>query len=422
MAAKALEGIRILDPTQVWAGPTCTKILGDLGADVIKVESARRMDIARGEANPTPGGQTLYPGSNPGEMPWNRAGHYADRNRSKRSICLDLTHPKGVEAFKRLALNCDVVMENYRQGVMARFGLSYEDLKAIKPDIIMVTLASQGSTGPEAAYGSFGVTLEQTAGVASITGYIGGQPTTSGALFPDPVVAISSIGLVLAAVRERRRTGKGVYIDLSQREMTTSIVGGMIMDYTMNGRSWHPIGNRHPVYAPQGVYRCLGHDMWLAISVEDDQQWAALANTIGHPEYVDDPRFADVVGRRKHHDELDEIINAWTSGRDAYIVMFMLQRAGVPAGVVSKGKHLVRDPHLVGRDFWEYSGNTPDENLPYLSRPFKFSKTPAYTQNAAPPLGEHTEEVLRDVGGFSDAEIRELAELGITENDPRKFV
>ena len=422
VAPKALEGIRILDPTQVWAGPTCTKILGDLGADIIKVEAARRTDIARGDPKPLPGGQGLYPGGDPGTEPWNRAGLYSDRNRSKRSVALDLTHPKGVETFKRLAANCDVVMENYRQGVMASFGLSYDDLKKVKPDIIMVTLASQGSTGPEAAYGSFGVTLEQTAGVAAITGYLGGQPSTSGALFPDPVVAIASVGLVLAAVREHRRTGNGMYLDLSQREMTTSILGDMVMDYTMNGRAWGPVGNRHRFHAPQGVYRCLGTDMWVAISVESDEEWANLAGAIGRPELADDERFTDVVGRRRHHEELDQILDAWTTPRDPYVVMFALQKAGVPAGVVSKGESLVRDPHLVSRGFWEYSGRTSADTLPYLSRPFKFSRTPAYTQAPAPRLGEHTEEVLRTVGGMSDAEIRELAELGILEDNPLKFV
>ena len=207
----------MLDPSQVWAGPTCTKILGDLGADVIKVESARRMDIARGLAhNPSEGGG-IYPQNDPGPDPWNRDGKYADRNRSKRSICLDLTHRRGIDAFKRIAARSDVVIENFRQGVMARFGLAYPDLRAVRPDIIMVTMGSQGATGPESRYGSFGVTLEQTAGVASITGYRGGNPSTSGVLFPDPLVAVVSVGFILAALHQRRQSGEGVYIDLSQR-------------------------------------------------------------------------------------------------------------------------------------------------------------------------------------------------------------
>ncbi len=416
-----LEGIRILDPSQVWAGPTCTKLLGDLGADVIKVESARRMDIARGDARAVVGGMGFYPENDLGPDPWNREGKYADRNRSKRSICLDLTHPRGVDAFKRIAAQSDIVIENYRQGVMDRFGLGYQDLRKVRPDIIMLTMASQGATGPEAAYGSFGVTLEQTAGVASVTGYLGGDPSTSGVLFPDPLVAVVSVGLVLAALRQRRTTGEGVYIDLSQREMTTSILGDMVMDYTMNGRTWGPMGNRHRTFAPQGVYPCRGTDTWLAISIETNEDWAVLVRTMGQPELADDPRYADVAGRRAHHDELDTLITTWTSGRDAFITMSTLQALGVPAGVVEDGEHLVSDPQLVARDFWEYSGHSLAETRPYLSRSFKFSKTPGSTRFPAPLLGAHTTEVLRDVAGMSEAEIAELDELGVTENDPLTF-
>ncbi|MBM4410725.1 MAG: CoA transferase [Chloroflexi bacterium] len=419
--ALPLEGIRILDPSQVWAGPTCTKILGDLGADVIKVESARRMDIARGDARAAPGGMGFYPENDPGPDPWNREGKYADRNRSKRSICLDLTHPRGVDAFKRIAAHCDVVVENYRQGVMDRFGLGYNDLKKVRPDIIMLTMASQGATGPEAAYGSFGVTLEQTAGVASVTGYLGGDPSTSGVLFPDPLVSVVSVGFILAALRQRRQTGEGVYIDLSQREMTTSILGDMVMDYTMNDRAWEPIGNRHRTFAPQGIYQCRGSDVWIAISVETDRDWAAFAQTMGRPELIDDPRYATVIGRREHHDELDSLITAWTSVRDAFITMSTLQAAGVPAGVVEKGEDLVSDPQLVARGFWEYTGHTPAETRPYLSRPFKFSKTPGFTRFPAPLLGADTAAVLRDIAGMSDAEIAELDGLGVTEDDPLTF-
>lgn len=419
--ALPLEGIRILDPSQVWAGPTCTKILGDLGADVIKVESARRMDIARGDARAVAGGMGFYPDNEVGADPWNREGKYADRNRSKRSICLDLTNPRGVDAFKRIAANSDVVIENFRQGVMERFGLGYEDLRKVRPDIIMLTMASQGATGPEAAYGSFGITLEQTAGVASITGYAGGDPSTSGVLFPDPLVSVVSVGLVLAAIRQRRKTGEGVYIDLSQREMTTSILGDMVMDYTMNGRTWAPLGNRHHSFAPQGVYPCRGTDIWLAVSVETDHDWVALAETIGHPELAGDPRYASAAGRRKHHDELDALITEWTSGRDAFIAMSTLQAAGVPAGVAENGEHLVSDPQLVSRGFWEYSGHTPAEVRPYLSRSFKLSKTPGFTRFPAPLLGAHTTEVLRDVAGMTEAEIGELDELGVTENNPLLF-
>lgn len=422
MTRMALEGLRVLDVTHVWAGPMCTRLLADMGADVIKVESARRTDTGRGEANPRGGPGSTYPDGIPGERPWNRAAHVNERNRSKRDICLDLTHPRGVEAFKRLVANCDVVVESFRSGVMARFGLGYRDLVKVKPDIIMVSLSSQGSTGPESSYGSFGATLEQTAGLASVTGYLGGDPTTSGTFFPDPVVALLSVGTILAAVRQRQTTGRGTYVDLSQREATTSIIGEAIMEYTMNGRALGPIGNRDRVFAPQGVYRCAGDDMWIAISVRSDEEWAALANVIGEPTLAEDPRFADVVARRAHHDDADAIIGAWTATRDAFAVMAALQRVDVPAGVVEQGQHLLEDPHLNARGFWETVTHPEAGTAPFLSRPFQFSKTPGTTRRHAPLLGEHTEEVLREVGGMSDAEIAELAELGVTENNPRAVV
>jgi benzylsuccinate CoA-transferase BbsF subunit len=254
MTRMALDGLRILDVTHVWAGPLCCRMLADMGADVIKVESARRMDTGRGEANPRGGPGSTCPDGVPGERPWNRAAHVNDRNRTKRDVCLDLTHPHGVEAFKRVVKHCDVVVESFRSGVMDRFGLGYRHLTEIKPDIIMVSLSSQGSTGPERHYGSFGATLEQTGGIASITGYLGGDPTTSGTFFPDPVVAVLAVGTILAAVRQRQRTGRGTYVDASQREATTMLIGDVVMDYTMNGRRHGPIGNRDHLYAPQGVY------------------------------------------------------------------------------------------------------------------------------------------------------------------------
>ena len=412
----ALEGLRVLDVTQVWAGPTCTKILADMGAQVIKVESAKRTDSSRGDALGTAG---IYPDGEPGERPWNRAGLHNDRNRSKVSVCLDLTHPKGVETFKRLVAQCDVVTESFRNGVMDRFGLGYEALKAVKPDIIMVSLSSQGGTGPERSYGSYGATLEQTAGIASLTGYLGGSPTTSGTFFPDPVVAMLGIGTILAAVRQQRLTGRGTYIDLSQREVTTSILGEMIMDYTMNGRTWGPMGNRHPVYAPQGVYLCAGDDAWIAITVRSDAEWAALARAIGRDDLATAEEFATAAARRQRHDEVDSIITQWTQMRPVREVMELLQSARVPAGIAERGSEILADPHLNARNFWETVDDPEGGRHTYLSRPFKFSKTPAATRRHAPLLGEHTDQILRDVAGLTDAEIKELDTLGVTANDPR---
>jgi len=419
MSKNALEGLRVLDLTQVWAGPTCTKILGDLGAEIIKIESGRRMDISRGGTTAN-SGAGLYPDGDPGDEPWNTSGLYTDRNRSKISACLDLTHPKGVEVLKKLVEKSDVVIESFRSGVMERFGLSYEDLKLIRKDIIMVSLASQGGSGPERSYGSFGATLEQTAGIASFTGYLGGDPRTSGTFLPDPMVAFLAIGIVLSAIEQRRTTGKGTFVDLSQREVTTGVVGEMVMDYTMNGRKWGPNGNRDNVFAPQGVYKCYGDDSWIAISVRTDDEWNTFSEMLNlSSEQVN--TFSTVSQRFAQHDELDRLITQWSQDKDAHEVMHALQMVGIPAGVSLTGEQILADEHLNDREFWEEVDHPMVGRRPFLSRPFKFSKHPASTRSHAPLLGAHTDYVLRDIAGLSDEEITELSDLGITSNDPTAF-
>lgn len=413
----ALEGLRVVDLSQVWAGPLALKLLGDMGADVIKVESGRRTDTARGDPNPQ-ASSAIYPDDDPGDEPWNRAGLFNDRNRSKRGICLDLTMPSGIATLKRLIAASDVVAESYRFGVLERLGAGYEAIREVKPDIVYVSFSSQGATGPERSYGSYGAILEQTAGIASITGYRDGPPKTSGTFFPDPVVAMLGVGAILAAVRRRDRTGEGTFVDLSQREVTTSIVPEMLLDYTMNGRVRGPQGNRHDVHAPQGVYPSAGEDEWITITVRSDEEWRALARLIGGPELASDARLATLLGRRRRHDELDALIAAWTRERESREVMEQLQALGVAAGMVHRGDTLLEDPQLVERGFWEPVDHPAAGLIPHLSRPFKLSRTPGWTPRPAPMLGEHTEEVLRDVAGLSESEIADLAALGVTRNVP----
>jgi crotonobetainyl-CoA:carnitine CoA-transferase CaiB-like acyl-CoA transferase len=413
----ALQGLRIVDLSQVWAGPLALKILGDMGADVIKVESGRRTDSARGPADPKASG-AIYPNDDPGPRPWNRAGLFNDRNRSKRGICLDLTMPEGVETLKRLVAVSDVVVESYRFGVLERLGAGYEAMRAVKPDIVYISFSSQGANGPEREYGSYGAILEQTAGIASITGYRGEAPTGSGTFFPDPVVAMLGVGTILAAVRQRDSTGEGMFVDLSQREVTTSIVPELLMDYTMNGRSQGPQGNRHEVYAPQGVYPSSGDDAWVALSVRSDVEWLALAELIGGIELVEDERFSTLLARRANHDDVDELISSWTCERDPRTATDRFQSLGIASGIVHRGDTLLADPQLVARNFWEPIDHPEAGRIPHLSRPFKHSRTPGSTPLPAPMLGQHTYEVLRDVVGMSEEEIDELDVLGVTRNVP----
>jgi len=415
-----LSGVRILDLTHVWAGPLAMRILASFGAEVIKVESTRRYDMSRGEAVAGPGAGRvfIYPNADPGDEPWNREARFIERNYNKLGLTLDLTRPAGVELFKRLVRVSDVVVESFRVGVMANFGLDYPQLRAVKPDIIMVSLSSQGQTGPESGYGSFGAVLEQTGGLAAITGYEPDAPTATGTFIPDPVVAALAAGLVVAALHFRRRTGLGLYIDLSQRETVTAIVGEVIMDYVMNGRVQRPMGNRHPTMAPHGVYPCAGEDRWVAIAVEDDAQFAALCRLMGRPELAEDPRFADVVSRRRSQDELDLIIAEWTRQHDHLDLMYRLQAAGVPAGAVLDGRELLADPHLKARQFFRELDQPGVGRYPVSFGGLKLHRTPAQILRPAPRLGEHNEYILENLLGLTREEILTLEGEGVIGRVP----
>ena len=339
MTPPALAGLRILDMTQIAAGPYATLLLGFMGAEIIKVESCSRMDINRGLARPTPETYRMYPQGIPGERPWNRSAHHIHRNVNKRSVTLDLASAQGKELFVKLTAICDALIENYRASVLDRLGLSYPQLCAVNPRLVYVKISSQGATGPETDYGSLGSTLEQTAGLASVTGYEDGRPLMTNETYPDPVVGILAVGALMAALLRRRRTGKGTFIDLSQREVAVALLGEAVVDYSLSGRLAAPIGNRHPLMAPHGVYPCQRDDLWVAIAVGSDAEWRGLCHAIGQPELVEDARFATLPGRWQNQRELDDILSAWTRGHSHYQAMHILQDHGVPAGpVVTAGE------------------------------------------------------------------------------------
>ncbi|GIT43233.1 MAG: hypothetical protein Ct9H300mP11_11690 [Chloroflexota bacterium] len=236
---------------------------------------------------------------------------------------------------------------------MDRLGLGYDIVSQINPGLIYMKISSQGATGPEANYGSLGSTLEQTAGLASITGYEDGLPLMTNLVYPDPVVGILSFGALMTALRRRFRTGSGCLVDLSQREATTMLLGESIVEFSVTGRIASTMGNRHRDYAPQGVYRCSGEDMWTAISVTSEEEWQQLCKAMGEPDLADDARFVDAQSRRKNHDDLDSIISNWTETQDHYQVMHVLQKQGIAAAPVLKGGEVINDPHLESRGFWD---------------------------------------------------------------------
>jgi crotonobetainyl-CoA:carnitine CoA-transferase CaiB-like acyl-CoA transferase len=401
MARLPLEGIRVLDLSQVWAGPACTSILASLGAYVIKVEGMSRLDISH----------ILLTAENQFTLElWNRGPYYHSRNPGKRGITLDLLAPEGIELIRRLVPACDVLIEAFSPRVMANFGLTYEVLRELKPDLIMMSMAGYGQTGPYSDYGAYGMGLEPASGIASITGYRDGGPTRTGVSFTDPIAGIAAAAAVLMALRHRQRTGQGQYIDMSQQETAIPFMGAALMEYQMTGRIPGPRGNRGPVAAPQGCYRCKGDDDWLVVSIGDDEEWASFCKAVGRPEWQEDERFATVLARHKNHDTLDALIEEWTRGQDHIEAFHLLQKAGVKAAPVLNGKELLLDPHLQERHHFDVLDHPADLGPRPVGRNLiaKFDRMDPKPDRAAPSMGEHNAEVLQGLAGVSDEELADL--------------
>ena len=335
-----------------------------------------------------------------------------------RTVTLDLAEPKGKELFLGLIKVCDVLVENYRSSVMDRLGLGYDSVSRANPQLIYLKISSQGATGPEANYGSLGSTLEQTAGLASITGYEDGLPLMTNEVYPDPVVGILSFGALMAALRRRRQTGRGCLVDLSQREVTSMLLGESVLDFSVTGRIAATMGNKHRDIAPQGVYSCLGEDMWVAVSAGTDDEWLGLCRAMGRHELAGDPRFKDTGSRQANHDALDEIISSWTRGLDHYQAMHLLQAEGVPAGAVLKGSETIIDPHIEARGFWDVVDHPEAGIYKQTTTPWILSKSPRQPTVPAAGLGEHNYQVLGGLLGLSISEIDTLVEQGITGDVP----
>lgn len=426
---RALDGVRILDLSQVAIGPYATLLLASLGAQVIKVESHRRADTSRGPVQPvTPSQMNQYPDKEPGEHPWNRTAFFNQRNRGKLGVTVDFSMPSGKGIVKHLAAISDAVVENFRASVLDRQGLGWEVLRQANPQLVYLKLSSQGVDGPERDYGSLGSTLEQTGGIASVTGYDDGVPLLTNETYPDPVAGILGAGALIAGLRRVRQTGRGQFIDLSQREVTATMLGEAMMDYALNGRVAAPIGNRHPSIAPHGVYPCRdtrpppseGHPpgRWIAIAVENDAQWRGLCAALGDPAWTVAPRFATVNGRLQHQREIDAHLSAWTANHDHIALTELLQQHGVPAGAVLDGTELLADRHLRERGWWDQV--TPTEvgrSFPMIGPPWRMSASPNLPLSPAPCLGEHNDVVLRQLLGIDDQRYATLQAEGVISTE-----
>lgn len=402
------KGIRVADFAWVGVGPLVSKYLADHGAEVIRIESGVRPEPLR-RAPP-------FVDDQPG---LDNSGYYADFNSSKLCCSLNMQHPKGVELAKRLIAECDIVTESFTPKAMRAWGLTYEDLREIRPDIIMISMPMYGSTGPWSMWQGYGHVLQAAAGISHLTHYPGEEPIGTGVAYTDFLVPHFAAAALIAALDHRQRTGEGQNIDFGQLEAALHATETMLLDYSVNGREQQALGARHLEHAPHGTYQCAPRgdddDRWIAIACTGDDEWRALAETAGHPEWAEDARFRTRLDRLSRQDELDAAIAAWTRTQHAESLMAALQAAGVPAGVVQTPEDLRSDPQLEHRGhFWMLDHPTMGRRA-YDGPSFRLSATPANLHKAAPLLGEDNEYVWKQIARLTDDEYVELLIDGALE-------
>jgi benzylsuccinate CoA-transferase BbsF subunit len=399
-----LEGIRIADFTWIGAGSFTTKLFADHGADVIKIESADRLDPLRGSRPYAEG----VPGIN-------RSGYFADRNSNKKSITLNLKTAEGQALARKLIETSDIVANNFTPGTMEKFGLGYEDVKKIRRDVIYLAMSMAGSSGPEHKYLGFGLTIGALTGIQFLSGLPDKEPAGTGTNFPDHIPnPCHAAFAVLAALRHRRRTGRGQYIDVAQTEPTVALLGPTMMDCAANGNVPGRMGNQRTDCAPHGVYPCRGADRWIAISAWQDEAWKGLVAALPEADALHAKKFSALHDRLANRDDLDAALARATSRYEAEELMTKLQNHGVSAGVVWTAEDIVEhDRQLRHRSHWIRLQHPEMGEAIYNAPPFRIGGHAETVRLPAPLLGQHTDEICRDVFGMDDAEIAGLRQSGV---------
>jgi crotonobetainyl-CoA:carnitine CoA-transferase CaiB-like acyl-CoA transferase len=402
----ALDGARVLDLTAWQAGPTLAMILGDFGADVVKIEAPTRLDGWRGPAGLlTDQGYEKHP-------------LWLSVNRNKRGISLDLKSGRGRELFLRLVADADVVAENFTPRVMASFDLDYETLCAVNERIIVVALSGFGATGPWRDYSAFAFPTEEISGLAFPNGARGGPPMLAGHSVTDVFAGAMGTVAVLAALHRRERTGRGNYIDLSQIETLTTFLAAELVDAQINGRDAERRGNDRDHAVPHGVFPCLPDGNWVAVVARHDDDWRRLCAVMVRDDLAADPELATLTGRLANRCAVDDAVAGWTSTRDGVEIAESLQAVGVPASAAMKPSMLLADEQLSHTEFFPVIDRAIVGAHPYPGPVVRLAKTPATFDRPAPLYGEHTDEVLRDLLGLTDDEVDELYAAGVTSQEP----
>jgi benzylsuccinate CoA-transferase BbsF subunit len=403
MKSRPFEGVNVLDFTWTGVGPQGVNYLMFYGATAIKVESRKRPDTLRNLGPFKDGIPNLE-----------RSYYFTFAQPAKKyDITLNLDHPKGIELAKRLVAWADVVAESFATGAMEKWGLDYDNLKKIKPDIIMLRTCMHGHTGPLAKQHGQGFILTALSGLDAVTGWPDRPPAGLYGAFTDHVAPLFNAISLIAALDYRRRTGKGLYIDQSQHEAVLHWAIPLILDYTVNHREPQANGNRLAYAAPHGIYPCQGDDRWCAIAVFTDDEWESFCKVIKNPTLAKDPKFATLLNRKKNEDELDKIVEEWTIKHTPEEVMSLTQAAGVTAGVVANAKDQAEDPQLEHYHFFNEREHPETGKLSIYHGPlFKLSKTP-HELGRPPLLGEDNDYVYTKLLGLSDEEFVQLIAEGV---------
>ena len=380
-----LKGVRVLDLSWIIAGPTATRFLAMMGAEVIKVGSARRPD------------------------PSTRGAPFQAYNQSKLYAALNISRPEGLELTMRLVSVSDIVIENFAAGVIERLGLGYDALRQAKPDIIMLSSSGTGHSGPDKNYVAYGSLLQYYTGWNAISGYPDSEPIKGG-LWADPWVGMELAMVAAAALNHRVVTGEGNYVDFSMAEALTASIPEALLDYQMNDRVPEPMGNADHHHAPHSVYRCKGDDRWLAIAVTNYEEWRALCGVIGRHDLSDDVALTDTKGRSEQQKRIDAAITAWSQQHEDYEAMRILQEAGISATPYLSPQRVFTDPQLREGGFFTtlIASDGKQRDLPALGWRFEGGPEPRIT--AAPVLGQHNNYVYGELLGLSDDEVAQFIE------------
>lgn len=396
-----LAGIRVLDLTMVWAGPFATKLLADLGAEVVKVEGAGRLDLTRSLGIPDPDVPA----------PWNDARYFNEFNRNKLDIALDPRTDEGKQILFDLAVASDIVIDNFRPHVVERMGLPWERLHEANPGVSMISMPAYSSHAGEDNLPGYGPNVEEMSGITHFTGYLGEGPHKLGISYGDPVAGLGGAAAALLAIWNRERTGEGLRMEVSQRNLLISLIGEAIVAAQL-GAAPERLGNRHPRLAPQGVY-ATSDDRWLALTVGSDESWLPFAALIGWSGAA----LETALERQELHDDLDAAIATWSAQQSGEDAVERLRDIGVAASLVLDARDFLDDPVLVERRFLADVAHESLGAMKISAPTWRFEESQREVQRA-PFLGEHNADVLRRILGYSEERIAELAAAGVIADAP----